>query len=366
MNLKFSIFFFAASVFFCPSFGQSTPAEPLEIPFKSIIVAIDPFEANPKLLPKIQAALENLRFRASKIDLKNFSKDGPLGVWVAERSRGNVTISEAYSWELVQRLYENILEHKKEQLNETDNLLKEAENLSVDDLLLDVVPPQFRKSKSPVADTIGKLLIEHQKQLIKQYVARQSLAQQKPAVILAEALKSFRDKYLPKKEGGHSQNLSASIEWSLLKTMFETMQVFEKFELVTYPYRDFKKLDRLIIKVETIEPADALVIYGQHTACKELLDNLISLNLTNGDGHKTPILLVVPGKLPSFKYKSSFQETLLSINSYITSLPNYLSTVKQEIDLITFFVTARPPSKKFNIQQYQYFIKKEVSFRGLI
>ncbi len=32
----------------------------------------------------------------------------------------------------------------------------------------------------------------------------------------------------------------------------------------------------------------------------------------------------------------------------------------------TKIVTARPPSKKFNIQQYQYFIKKEVSFRGLI
>jgi hypothetical protein len=66
------------------------------------------------------------------------------------------------------------------------------------------------------------------------------------------------------------------------------------------------------------------------------LDNLISLNLTNGDGQRTPILLVVPGKFPSSKPKSSFQETLLSINAYITSLPNYLNNVKQKIDLITF------------------------------
>ena len=338
MNLKFSIFFFAASVFFCPSFGQSTPAEPLEIPFKSIIVAIDPFEANPKLFPNIQAILKNLRFKVSKVRLKNFLKDGPLGVWVAERSRDTSNISEAYRSELVQRLYENILEHEKERLNETDKLLTEAENLNVDDLLIDIaVPPQFREFRLPLSEKIGQLLIEHQKQVTKQYAVRRSLAKRKSdALILAEALISLGENYLPQEGGVSSQNLPKSIEWSLLKTMFEMMRDTKKFELVTYPYRDFKKLDQLIIKVETIEPADALVIYGHHTAYKELLDNLISLNLTNGDGQKTPILLVVPGKLPSFNHRSSSQKTLVSINAYITSLPNYLSNVKQKIGLITF------------------------------
>jgi hypothetical protein len=331
MNLKFSIFFFAASVFFCPSFGQP---ESLKSPFKSIIITVGPFTS---ILVKIQKFLHNSGSSYSELPLNNFLKDGPSGIWVAERSRDTSNISEVYSSELVKRLYENILEHERERLNETDSLLKEAENLSVDDLLIDVAPPQFRKSKSPLPDKIGHLLVEHQKQLTKQYVVRQSLAQQKPNdVILAEALKRLGENYLPKKGGVSSQNLSESIAWSLLKTMFETMQVTEKFELVTYPYRDSNKSDELIIKVETVEPADALVIYGHHTAYTELLDNLISLNLTNGDGQRTPILLVVPGKFPSSKPKSSFQETLLSINAYITSLPNYLNNVKQKIDLITF------------------------------
>ena len=40
-------------------------------------------------------------------------------------------------------------------------------------------------------------------------------------------------------------------------------------------------------------------------------------------------------------------------------------TLKPQSSVERKMVTARPPCKKFNIQQYQYFTKKEVSFRGL-
>ena len=109
MNFKFSIFFFAASVFFCPSFGQP---EPLKSHFKSIVIAVDPFKTSLKIFSEIQAVLESFHFTSSGLCLKHFSKDGPAGIWVAEQS--NMSNGTTYKSSLIKKLYLALLENEKE------------------------------------------------------------------------------------------------------------------------------------------------------------------------------------------------------------------------------------------------------------